>query len=141
MVFRLYIIAFKVKVAHWKCLHYCSSRFALAAIMRAFSMLDFNFKSNYIFLVMNFNTCCNISEIILRIYIFFRSDYSMWTKYSSIISFVIDNDDVTAYLEQYNDLRLQNVLCTISERPKTKQKMILLVNVDLLSLILVKCKK
>ena len=52
--FRVYIykncnrIAFKVKVAHWKCLHYCSSRFALAAIMRAFSMLDFNFKSNSI---------------------------------------------------------------------------------------------
>ena len=52
----------------------------------------------------------------------------MWTKYSSIISFVIDNDDVTAYLEQYNDLRLQNVLCTISERPKKKNDILLTLN-------------
>ena len=43
-----YRIAFKVKVKHWKCAHYCSEREARAAIMQAFSMRDFNFKSNSI---------------------------------------------------------------------------------------------
>ena len=43
-----YRIAFKVKVKHWNCAHYCSERGARAAIMQAFSMRDFNFKSNSI---------------------------------------------------------------------------------------------
>ena len=48
IIIKHYRIAFKVKVKHWNCAHYCSERGARAAIMQAFSMRDFNFKSNSI---------------------------------------------------------------------------------------------
>ena len=77
-----YRIAFKVKVKHWNCAHYCSERGARAAIMQAFSMRDFNFKSNsiVIFLYVLENLSSFNQVFFPRCMHFFSQKYAIFLK-------------------------------------------------------------
>ena len=80
--FMQYRIAFKVKVKHWNCAHYCSERGARAAIMQAFSMRDFNFKSNsiVIFLYVLENLSSFNQVFFPRCMHFFSQKYAIFLK-------------------------------------------------------------
>ena len=77
-----YRIAFKVKVKHWNCAHYCSERGARAAIMQAFSMRDFNFKSNsiviFLYVLENLSSCNQV--FFPRCMHFFSQKYAIFLK-------------------------------------------------------------
>ena len=77
-----YIIAFKVKVKHWKCAHYCRKAGARAAIMQAFSMCDFDFKSNsiVIFLYVLENLSSFNQVFFPRCMHFFSQKYAIFLK-------------------------------------------------------------
>ena len=95
--FMQYRIAFKVKVKHWKCMHYCSEREARAAIMQAFSMRDFNFKSNsiviFLYVLENLSSCNQV--FFPRCMHFFSQKYAIFLKsmqfFSKICNFFSKN--------------------------------------------------
>ena len=82
LLLKKYRIAFKVKVKHWNCAHYCSERGARAAIMQAFSMRDFNFKSNsiVIFLYVLENLSSFNQVFFPRCMHFFSQKYAIFLK-------------------------------------------------------------